>query len=405
MSNFPSGNFTITNNDTGRCLRARLGRTTDISDYKEGTKYLLGRTDPPALELGPPDGSLATAWYFDTAHDSLERQPFNQIVNVAVRDLQNIGNRCVWLYTDSYTEAADKWHAQQQFAAKMHDLPDDLRERLSQLIPEEWKAQRAQLHEELLEEWKTENEQDEENHAWLEALLEADAAAEEPLEAGKLAQFKVLLDPTRTERVTKDEEPLLKEISAWQARISDRAEELLPQVKERRAKALELEWQQKAQVETLEQWTKNCVFLAFHHAEGLKSSLFLPPTEQDKRYVAAMRVYLDEAAKEGIYPSCEASGARTDLNGCGVKRSENRAYRWQTDGTYIFGADSDTVLAERCYWTDDNGYLVGKNKNGPGQTWTIEPWTPPARIDRADVGGALLTGLFGPLASVLRHLG
>ncbi|MEV6425557.1 hypothetical protein [Streptomyces sp. NPDC051662] len=31
-------------------------------------------------------------------------------------------------------------------------------------------------------------------------------------------------------------------------------------------------------------------------------------------------------------------------------------------------ADSKTVPSERTYWTDDNGYLVGKNKGGPGQT-------------------------------------
>ncbi|GGX47622.1 hypothetical protein [Streptomyces chryseus] len=89
--------FTITNKETGLCLRARLADSKDVGDYKEGMKYLMSVTAPPVLELGPADGSLATAWYFHTADDPSERQPFNQIASVAVRDLQNIGNYCVWL--------------------------------------------------------------------------------------------------------------------------------------------------------------------------------------------------------------------------------------------------------------------------------------------------------------------
>ncbi|MFD4351463.1 hypothetical protein ACFWPX_02830 [Nocardia sp. NPDC058518] len=95
MAGFPNGDFTITNNDTGRCLRARLGKSTDLSHYKEGTKYLLQRTAPPELELGDADGSMACAWYLETSYDRSDAGPRNQIVNVAVRDLQNIGNHCV----------------------------------------------------------------------------------------------------------------------------------------------------------------------------------------------------------------------------------------------------------------------------------------------------------------------
>ncbi|MGW1642934.1 hypothetical protein [Streptomyces lavendulae] len=45
MSTFPEGNFTIVNNETGRCVRVRLGQTTDVSDWKEGTKCLQYVTD------------------------------------------------------------------------------------------------------------------------------------------------------------------------------------------------------------------------------------------------------------------------------------------------------------------------------------------------------------------------
>ncbi|MEU9803011.1 hypothetical protein [Streptomyces sp. NPDC051000] len=39
MSTFPDGNFTIVNNETSRCVRVRLGRTKDVSDWQAGTKY------------------------------------------------------------------------------------------------------------------------------------------------------------------------------------------------------------------------------------------------------------------------------------------------------------------------------------------------------------------------------
>ncbi len=32
---FPEGNCTITNNDTGRCVRVRLGRSHDVSNHKK----------------------------------------------------------------------------------------------------------------------------------------------------------------------------------------------------------------------------------------------------------------------------------------------------------------------------------------------------------------------------------
>ncbi|MGX4695192.1 hypothetical protein [Streptomyces sp. JNUCC 63] len=53
------------------------------------------------------------------------------------------------------------------------------------------------------------------------------------------------------------------------------------------------------------------------------------------------------------------------MRGCGDSRSTGNTCRWVYDGTYIYGADSKTAAVERTYWTDDNGYLVGKNKGGP----------------------------------------
>ncbi|MFI0960610.1 hypothetical protein ACH4S8_04180 [Streptomyces sp. NPDC021080] len=91
MSKLPAGNFTIVNDETGRCVRVRLGRAKDVSDWKEGAKYLLSVTDKPSLELGTPDGSPSTAWWFSTFDDG--GQPYNQFVSYAVGEYQNIGNQ------------------------------------------------------------------------------------------------------------------------------------------------------------------------------------------------------------------------------------------------------------------------------------------------------------------------
>ncbi|MCX5079163.1 hypothetical protein OHA84_01480 [Streptomyces sp. NBC_00513] len=108
MSKFPSGPFTIVNQETGRCLRVRLGHSVDHSGYQLGARYLLSRTYPPSLELGPADGTMATAWYHRYHNDSLEPQPFNQIASRAVSDLQNIGDYGVWMYSDPLAQASEK---------------------------------------------------------------------------------------------------------------------------------------------------------------------------------------------------------------------------------------------------------------------------------------------------------
>ncbi|MFI8974364.1 hypothetical protein ACIGO9_15865 [Nocardia asteroides] len=149
MANFPNGNFTITNNNTGRCLRVRLGATATSADHKEGTSYFTHVTTKPWLELGPDDGSIATAWYFHTGYDTVERKDFNQIVSVAVRDLQNIGNHCVWMNAGDLTwndgdpdDSEAYWAARD---ARTEDRKKYLEEFLAARLPKEWPTSQATL--------------------------------------------------------------------------------------------------------------------------------------------------------------------------------------------------------------------------------------------------------------------
>ncbi|KOU43669.1 hypothetical protein ADK53_05000 [Streptomyces sp. WM6373] len=141
MSTFPSGNFTIVNNGTGRCVRVRLGETKDVSDWKEGTKYLQSVTAKPTLELGEADGTPATAWWYHTADDAVERHPFNQIVSHAVSEYQNIGNYCVWLYSTPASKPTEDeiTIARADFRNRLDSVPTATRDRLAHLLPEEHK--------------------------------------------------------------------------------------------------------------------------------------------------------------------------------------------------------------------------------------------------------------------------
>ncbi|MFF0492251.1 hypothetical protein ACFYTQ_24750 [Nocardia sp. NPDC004068] len=143
MANFPNGNFTITNNDTGRVLRVRLGTAVDISDHKEGTTFPQYKTSAPWLELGDPDGSIATAWQFYTAEDRAERRPYNQIVSTAVRDLQNIGDYCVGFRTRDQSDSGPveltseaEWDEILAREATRKARPEERKRYLSTLIPE-----------------------------------------------------------------------------------------------------------------------------------------------------------------------------------------------------------------------------------------------------------------------------
>lgn len=300
MSKFPDGNFTIVNNETGRCVRVRLGKTKDVSDYREGTKYLQHVTTKPTLELGIPDNSPATAWWFSTINDGVERQPFNQIVNFAVDEYQNIGRYCVWMYTDSLSNNDDRAHSQEVYLNKLNNAPADLRAKLDALIPDEWNTWYAERNSRMVEHWKEAPQ--ERLRVKITAEMEAWAADEEPLGAEKLAQLKAIREreiehieaqqrrdeeADRLRRRRKAPEPfdetaglseedraLLEEIRLRPraARIRSRTKELLPAVKERRNKDLELKWQRLLPVATLESWHRHCTVLGFYADGGIRLS-------------------------------------------------------------------------------------------------------------------------------------
>ncbi|MFJ8335414.1 hypothetical protein [Streptomyces sp. NPDC094437] len=414
MSTFPQGNFTIVNDETGCCVRVRLGRSTDVSDWKRGTTYLQTVTEKPLLELGEADNSPATVWWFDTGDDSVERRPFNQIVSYAVGEYQNIGRHCVWLYTDALEEEKEKQRAARQFADRLDSMPEPLRERLGELIPADWKAQHAKKTAGELKLWQWLREIQERARAKVEAELEAWETDEEPLSDDQLDALEALREreleygfawnaaQARDEALpeepewTEEEKALREEIAPRYEEIRAYAEEFIPEYEEPRLKDLELERQAKILADERHSWHENCVFLTFYGADGLGS--------MSKEHLSVLRAYLAGAAEEGIHPTPDAPGARTGMYGSGASRGRGSTYRWVYDGTYIYGADSGTVPSERTYWTDDNGYLVGKNKGGPGQTWTIAPWTPTPRPE-ARPFSLMLTGLFGPIGDFLRVFG
>lgn len=75
-----------------------------------------------------------------------------------MRELQNIGNYCVWLYTDSLPSATELRQTQALFANMLNDIPADLAKRLRPLIPEEWTLQAEQAYTAELAAWKAEGE-------------------------------------------------------------------------------------------------------------------------------------------------------------------------------------------------------------------------------------------------------
>ncbi|MFF8958678.1 hypothetical protein [Streptomyces sp. NPDC014894] len=458
MSKFPSGPFTIVNQETGRCLRVRLGETVDLSDSKEGTKYLLTRSYPPSLELGPADGTKATSWFYQNREDSLERQPFNQIASSAVSELQNIGNYSVWMYSDPLAEAQEKVILRGWFASMLNDATGDVAKQLGALIPQEWTAQAAQDYEDELKIWKQEGAPFEET---VEELNGKQAALVEELrpqyaelleklrgQAGALAEQnkarapygikqgsrwvtteelqdlmeKTLLQGTqdvqelekKMERAEpQDQEHLLNaqvEAMEWdgtaglarwleglelnaasQAALGKARETERALVKALKAEAPVRAWQRRVPLKGVARWNDRCAALAFYGADELDGI--------DKKSVEAMRTYLAAAAKDGITKPVSQVGSRTDMFGCGASRYGGSTYRWTYDGTYITASDSQTMSSEGTYWTDVDGRLVGKAKGHSGQKWTIAPYKEPAKTP--DVPDLFLSGMFGPLASIL----
>lgn len=442
MTRYPQGNFTIVNNETGRALRVRLGETKDVSDHKEGTVYLQYVTEKPYLQLGEADNSPATVWWYSTSHEDSR-----QIVSYAVGEYQNIGDYCVWMHAS--TNMRDVFDARKAFENRLNDMPADVQGRLAPLIPAEWAALRARRRADRAEsEWFQEQEEaralgDAEQEAWAEqdsppgpedlAALRsyryavADQAApylvvmnavmkalgtSDPAELAVLFATKPehldtsrqhalsLLSPKEREKALGIDWAALNRLDADSraSKVEARARELLSAVKERRAAAALAA----IPTEDLRKWHSYCAFRKAHGEKGIiRFTNDHYDTTEDKRIVAGLDAYLEAAAKEGIVPPVIASDAPTRLYGCGASRGEGSTYGWTYDGTYIYGADSKTVPSERTYWTDEDGYLVGKPKGGPGQTWSIKPWTPskpPAGISRSDIA---LTGLFGPIGRAL----
>ncbi|MFQ6146452.1 hypothetical protein ACLMNJ_25835 [Streptomyces seoulensis] len=463
MSNFPSGHFTIVNQETARCLRVRLGETVDLGQYKEGTKYLLDRTFPPSLELGPADGTMATRWYYQNRDDLLERQPFNQIASAAVSELQNIGDYCVWMYSNSLAEARERALLRERFASMLNDATGGVAKRLDALIPEEWKTQDARDYENALARWKQAGRRFD---GRVESLNGRQAALLEELrpqhgellellkeQAGTLAEgikakpqgLKINGKPPTKEQLLLLAEMWLLRGTAHVQRLEKKMERAEPQDLERllqrqvrsmqtsgargvkkwlegieltaplqealekarnterdlvealKAEAPVRAWQRRAPIKGVARWNEGCAYLAFNGADDLG--------ETDKKFVDEMRAYLAAAAEEGITKPVSKVGSRTEMYGCGAKRYQGSTYRWVYDGTYITASDSKTVPREKTYWTDDDGHLVGKAKGQPGQKWTIAPYEEPAKAPAQDgIADILLTGMFGPIASILRRV-
>ncbi|MFI0503217.1 hypothetical protein ACH3WN_10160 [Streptomyces albogriseolus] len=467
MSKFPEGPFTIVNQDTGRCLRVRLGETVDLSDYKEGTKYLLSRTFPPTLELGPNDGSDATAWYYRYHEDRLERQSFNQIASTAVDKHQNIGKYGVWMFSDPADVELEKVSLQEWYASRLNDTTGDIAKRLDALIPQPWTTQAAQDYASELEQWKEEGERfegtiEQLNSRQADLMEEIRAQAAKVMEAVReqaadLTKANKANDslristgggrfraPTEDEVVDTMESRMLGGV--WHVqRLEEEMERADPRdyayLLENQLGALEctggyslLEWlraigkaegfekplkemertedalAQALKAETpVRAWQRRAPLKGVARWNDRCATLSFYGTDKlddnDNEHVEEMRAYLAAAAKEGITKPVSSVGARTEMFGCGAMRYVGSTYRWDYDGTYITASDSKTVPSEQTYWTDDKGQLVGKAKGHPGQKWTIAPYKAPTKADSGgvDLPSVFLTGLFGPIASVFNR--
>ncbi|MQY27300.1 hypothetical protein [Nocardia aurantia] len=277
MANFPSGHFTITTNDTGRCLRTDLGATRVLhTGHRADTPDET--TPAPSLELGDSDRATVTAWYLDTTYDRDHRAPRNQLVSVAAREQRNIGDYCVTLDSDSAPE---------------EELPDrqartHRRADLEHLMPSEW-GQPGSKSVEVTRTWHDfcGPYTHELFHQW-----------------GENAEEMLLL-------ICEDDPP-----AQWHG--TD-AQVLFDAVK------------------------------AYH----VESSQPLP------KVTAADLHHRDTAIT---------------MDSCTADRATGVTYQWQTDGHYIWGADSTTIPSHRTYWTDNGSHgLVARRKGGTGQTWTCTP--------------------------------
>ncbi|MGW5307656.1 hypothetical protein ACWERF_27435 [Streptomyces griseoluteus] len=442
MTTYPEGNFTIVNNETGRALRVRLGETEDVSDHKEGTVYLQYVTERPTLQLGEPDNSPASVWWYSTVEDS------RQIVSYAVGEYQNIGDYCVWMHVD--TNLDDLFDTEAAFQNRLNDMPADVRNRLAPLIPDEWATIQARKRTVSGRQARMRRQQ-EEDRAYADAEQEAWSGQDDPpsaadlaalrryrcavaegtapllqeldevlemLEASDVAELTPLLRERDPDRLSNKQKQALSRMTREQRRgmlsidwvtvrrleadsrapkVQALAQELLPAAEERRAAAALAAIPQN----DVRNWHRLCAVRKIRKETAIRLTSIDRETDEDKRIITALDAYLEAAVAEGIVPPGIGSSAVTLMDGCGTSRGPNALCGWIYDGTHIYGSDSKTVPSERTYWTDEDGYLVGKPKGGPGQTWSVKPWTPskpPAGISRSDIA---LTGLFGPIGRAL----
>ncbi|MGW1520730.1 hypothetical protein [Streptomyces sp. NPDC002287] len=396
MSKFPEGNFTIVNNETGRAVRVHLGLVKD-GYYTMGIKSLQTLPERTSLNLGAADNTPAAAWYLDTVNG------ISKITSFAIAEYERIGHHCLWMSTSEDTDSEDadgkvRERTRKTFWNKLNDAPVDLRKKLDPLIPQEWTAIQAQRRasKQALRQFRSE----EEHFARVDAEVQAWAEDTEPLSAQQLIVHRAVregrgggdgTDPETYDRFQSlvreldvDVEALVREIESEPraARVLARVEELLPAVLERRrAEAVA-----SIPAQDIWAWNELCVAVRLDGATAIFANLAVETDEEesdeeedtgrDTNLNAAVNAYLEEAARGGIVPQPVTTAAQTEMRGNRASRYEGSTYNWTYDGTYIYSSGSQSLPAERTYWTDEDGYLVGKTKGGAGQTWTIKKWTP-----------------------------
>jgi hypothetical protein len=143
MSEFPSGDFTITNIDTERKIRVILADSDEYEDYQLGNTYTTVVTGKPHLMLeyydedeeeAPPE--LETLWCFNDSVDSYGKVRAT-LVSVAVKEKQNIGSYVIGITShparrvettdpqlelmmpDFWTGSFKQWH---EFALNIDDF-------------------------------------------------------------------------------------------------------------------------------------------------------------------------------------------------------------------------------------------------------------------------------------------
>lgn len=127
-----------------------------------------------------------------------------QIASAAVSDLQNIGDYCVWMYSDPHAAAAEEAVLREWFTTMLNDATGDVAQRLDALIPQEWTAKATEDYQDGLTSWKREGEG---FAADLETLNGRQAAVLEAI----MGQAESLVEGLKAQRAKLYGEPPTKE--------------------------------------------------------------------------------------------------------------------------------------------------------------------------------------------------